>query len=101
MCHAEKCRTCGKTTWSGCGQHVAHVKSQVPADQWCPGHAAGPNLPNGGWNRKNLHLFLRPSTPPDPNPTPQPLPTPSASSQISAHSQVPHTSCTLGARSRQ
>jgi hypothetical protein len=38
MCHAKKCRTCGKTTWSGCGQHVAAVKASVPADQWCSGH---------------------------------------------------------------
>ncbi|MBJ7355892.1 hypothetical protein [Nocardioides sp.] len=38
MCHAARCRTCGKTTWRGCGRHVAHVKARVPADQWCPGH---------------------------------------------------------------
>jgi hypothetical protein len=38
MCHAKKCRTCGKTTWSGCGQHVASVKARVPAGQWCDGH---------------------------------------------------------------
>ncbi len=49
MCHAKKCRTCGKTTWSGCGQHVAQVKARVPAGQWCPGHTADPKDPNGGW----------------------------------------------------
>ena len=38
MCHAKKCRTCGKTTWAGCGQHIAQVKAHVPAAQWCPGH---------------------------------------------------------------
>ena len=38
MCHAKRCRTCRKTTWAGCGQHVAQVKAAVPADQWCPGH---------------------------------------------------------------
>ena len=38
MCHPKRCRTCGKTTWAGCGQHVAQVKARVPADQWCPGH---------------------------------------------------------------
>ena len=38
MCRAVKCRTCGKTTWSGCGQHVAQVKAGVPADNWCGGH---------------------------------------------------------------
>ena len=43
MCHAKKCRTCGKTTWSGCGAHVAQVKARVPADQWCGGHEDQPN----------------------------------------------------------
>ncbi|WP_344310425.1 hypothetical protein [Brevibacterium samyangense] len=32
------CKTCGKTTWAGCGQHIADVKATVPAGQWCPGH---------------------------------------------------------------
>ncbi|MDY6049816.1 MAG: hypothetical protein SPI77_04555 [Corynebacterium sp.] len=35
MCHAVKCQTCGKTTWSGCGQHIDQVKASVPAGQWC------------------------------------------------------------------
>lgn len=38
MCHAKRCRTCGKTTWAGCGLHVTQVRATVPADQWCPGH---------------------------------------------------------------
>ena len=38
MCHPAPCRSCGKITWSGCGLHVAQVRAQVPADQWCPGH---------------------------------------------------------------
>ncbi|HNQ07519.1 MAG TPA: hypothetical protein PKH97_10075 [Tetrasphaera sp.] len=38
MCRAVRCKTCGKTTWAGCGQHVASVKAGVPAGQWCPGH---------------------------------------------------------------
>jgi len=38
MCSASKCRVCGKTTWTGCGQHVASVRAQVPANQWCGGH---------------------------------------------------------------
>lgn len=37
MCRATKCRTCGKTTWAGCGQHVAMVKATVPASDWCGG----------------------------------------------------------------
>jgi hypothetical protein len=39
MCRAVRCRVCDKTTWSGCGAHVAAVKRSVSADQWCTGHA--------------------------------------------------------------
>ena len=35
MCRAVKCQNCGKTTWAGCGNHVAEVKAKVPAGQWC------------------------------------------------------------------
>ena len=35
MCSATKCLTCEKTTWVGCGAHVASVKASVPPDQWC------------------------------------------------------------------
>jgi hypothetical protein len=38
MCRAVSCKTCGKTTWSGCGAHIEHVKASVPSAQWCPGH---------------------------------------------------------------
>ncbi|GAA3917174.1 hypothetical protein BKA10_002145 [Microbacterium invictum] len=42
MCRATKCRTCGKTTWTGCGQHVASVRKGVPASDWCNGqHTRG------------------------------------------------------------
>lgn len=37
MCRPTTCKTCGKTTWAGCGQHVADVKAMVPRDQWCNG----------------------------------------------------------------
>ncbi|SFJ75459.1 hypothetical protein [Cellulomonas sp. KH9] len=37
MCRATTCRVCGRTTWAGCGQHVASVKQGVPASQWCDG----------------------------------------------------------------
>ncbi len=37
MCRAVTCRTCGKTTWAGCGQHIASVKANVPPGQWCNG----------------------------------------------------------------
>ncbi|WOQ16852.1 hypothetical protein [Raineyella sp. W15-4] len=35
MCRPVTCSSCGKTTWAGCGQHVAQVKASVPAGQWC------------------------------------------------------------------
>lgn len=37
MCRPVRCKTCSKTTWAGCGQHVAQVKAGVPAGQWCNG----------------------------------------------------------------
>lgn len=38
MCRAVKCKTCGKTTWAGCGQHVDQVMAGVPRADRCPGH---------------------------------------------------------------
>lgn len=35
MCYAVKCDKCKKTTWGGCGNHIASVKDKVPAAQWC------------------------------------------------------------------
>jgi len=52
MCHAARCRTCGKTTWRGCGFHVAQVKAGVPDDQWCPGHESSER--DGGLLRRLL-----------------------------------------------
>lgn len=52
MCHAKTCRTCGKTTWAGCGQHVNQVKASVPADHWCPGHPQSAR--EGGWFSRPL-----------------------------------------------
>jgi len=47
MCRPVACKTCGKTTWAGCGQHVAQVKANVPAGQWCAGHEGEPK--SGGF----------------------------------------------------
>jgi hypothetical protein len=38
MCRAVTCKTCGKTTWAGCGQHVDQVMRGVPSAQRCRGH---------------------------------------------------------------
>ncbi|MEH0110292.1 MULTISPECIES: hypothetical protein [unclassified Tersicoccus] len=48
MCRAVTCKTCGKTTWAGCGQHVADVKRSVPAGQWCNGHPKEQKAPAEG-----------------------------------------------------
>src|SRR5690349_11258470 len=45
MCRPTTCKTCGKTTWAGCGQHVAQVRASVPATDWCPGAARLVHLP--------------------------------------------------------
>ena len=37
MCRPVTCKTCKKTTWAGCGQHVAQVKASVPKGNWCNG----------------------------------------------------------------
>ena len=39
MCRAVTCKTCGKTTWAGCGQHVDQVMAGVPRRDQCEGHA--------------------------------------------------------------
>lgn len=41
MCRPVNCKTCHKTTWSGCGMHVDQVKASVPASQWCNGRHEG------------------------------------------------------------
>ncbi|GAB11496.1 hypothetical protein GOARA_076_00050 [Gordonia araii NBRC 100433] len=38
MCYPIRCKTCGKTTWGGCGSHVEAVRRGVPASDWCAGH---------------------------------------------------------------
>ncbi|MCM3659550.1 hypothetical protein M3148_00860 [Georgenia satyanarayanai] len=32
------CKTCRKTTWAGCGEHVDDVMRDVPPAERCPGH---------------------------------------------------------------
>ncbi|MFJ2837969.1 hypothetical protein ACIO52_21675 [Nocardia sp. NPDC087230] len=35
MCYPVTCSTCKKTTWGGCGSHVASVMNSVPASRRC------------------------------------------------------------------
>lgn len=51
MCRPVKCKTCGKTTWAGCGRHVARVRASVPAGSWCGGHPASERTGNGWFSR--------------------------------------------------
>lgn len=37
MCQPVRCNVCQKTTWAGCGQHIASVKRSVAASEWCNG----------------------------------------------------------------
>jgi hypothetical protein len=48
MCRPVTCNQCGKTTWAGCGQHIASVKASVPAGQWCGGHGDSGAAPKSG-----------------------------------------------------
>ena len=53
MCQRVQCRTCGKITYSGCGQHVEQVLAGVPAAQRCD--CVPVERPAGSWRR----LFRR------------------------------------------
>jgi hypothetical protein len=59
MCRATTCRTCGKTTWAGCGQHVDQVLRSVPAAERCPGHAAEAPAADAGNGGLFARLFAR------------------------------------------
>ena len=52
MCRPVTCKQCGKTTWAGCGQHIASVKAGVPAGQWCDGHKDTAPAQSGGFFSK-------------------------------------------------
>ena len=49
MCRAVTCRTCGRTTWAGCGQHVDSVMGSVPLAERCPGHEAAEKPSGSGF----------------------------------------------------
>ncbi|KAF3787860.1 hypothetical protein EJ110_NYTH09590 [Nymphaea thermarum] len=35
MCYKVSCSKCGKTTWGGCGRHVASVHKQINEGEHC------------------------------------------------------------------
>ncbi|MHA7269733.1 hypothetical protein [Arthrobacter sp. HLT1-20] len=50
MCRATSCKTCQKTTWAGCGNHVDDVMRHVPAAERCRCEPDAPKEPvTGGW----------------------------------------------------
>ncbi len=58
MCRPANCRTCGKTTWAGCGQHVDQVMRNVPASQRCAGHVKAESASSGRLPRSPLRTQL-------------------------------------------
>lgn len=50
MCRPVVCKTCGKTTWAGCGMHVNQVLAGVPASDRCQGHPEAERQ-GGFWSR--------------------------------------------------
>lgn len=44
MCRPATCKTCGKATWKGCGNHVDQVMRGIPKSQQCAGHPDQPGL---------------------------------------------------------
>lgn len=59
MCRAVTCKTCGKTTWAGCGQHVDTVKAGVPRSEWCSGHTADVQSANTAASEAKSGFFSR------------------------------------------
>lgn len=43
MCQKVTCRTCGKATWAGCGQHIEQALAGVPRADRCQGHVKEPS----------------------------------------------------------
>lgn len=54
MCQPAVCKTCGKTTWKGCGLHVDAVMRDVAPDNRCT--CERPAKQSGG---RGLMSFLR------------------------------------------
>lgn len=49
MCRPVTCKSCGKTTWAGCGEHVDQVRKSVPAARWCTCDRSKAAAQGGGW----------------------------------------------------
>ena len=51
MCHAVRCRDCGKVTWAGCGDHVDQALADFPADDLCQCDDGAPAGQSSVWSR--------------------------------------------------
>lgn len=52
MCRAVTCKSCNKTTWAGCGNHVDSVMANVPKSNRCTCDRNAPKAPatsSGSW----------------------------------------------------
>ena len=52
MCRAVNCKSCNKTTWAGCGNHVDAIMANVPASSRCGCDRNAPKdaaPASGGW----------------------------------------------------
>lgn len=47
MCSPATCPTCGKATWTGCGNHVEQALAGVPQAQRCQGHSGSAQQASG------------------------------------------------------
>lgn len=45
MCRPVVCKKCAKTTWAGCGMHVADVQRNVAPENWCDGQHDSTSTP--------------------------------------------------------
>ena len=54
MCRPVQCRSCGKTTWAGCGNHVQDVMRNVakPDRCSCDRNAPKPKAEGSSWLAK-------------------------------------------------
>ena len=47
MCYRVNCASCGKSTWAGCGLHIASALKDVGTEDRCPNWKKGSRNPCG------------------------------------------------------
>jgi len=40
MCTKTKCSTCGKASWTGCGEHIEEALFGIAENERCQGHGS-------------------------------------------------------------